>query len=109
VKLSEVEYTEFDTFIRFGTQHSRTNQESNCNQKNQALKKKNSEMEVEALDFAIAVTYWPRCSSQMCVLLAFHLPRRRELNFSVVKSRTRSKGGLHTDEAAVYGMSFGAR
>lgn len=101
MKLCEVEYTDFETCILFDTQNPRTNQESNCNQKNQALKKKNSEMEDEALDFLIAVTYWPRCSSQMCVLLAFHSPRRRELNSSVVRNRTRALGGLHTDEAAV--------
>ena len=97
MKLGEVEYTVFETCIRFDTQHPRTNQESNCNQKNEALKKKNSEMEDEALDFLIAVTYWPRCSSQMCLLLAFHPPRRRELNSGAVKSRTRAMGGLHTD------------
>ena len=90
MKLCEVEYTDFETCIRFDTQNPRTNQESNCNQKNQALKKKNSEMEDGALGFLIAVTYWPRCSSQMCVLLAFHPPRRLELNSSVVKGRTRA-------------------
>lgn len=66
-------------------------------------------MEDEALDFLIVVTYWPRCSSQMCVLLASHPPRRRELNSSAVKIRTRAIGGLHTDEPAVYGMSLGVR
>jgi hypothetical protein len=66
-------------------------------------------MEDEALDFLIAVTCWPRCSSQICVLLAFHPPRRRELNSSVPKSGTRAIGGLHTDEPAVYGMSLGIR
>jgi len=73
------------------------------------LKKKKWEMEDEALYFLIAVTYWPRCSSQMCLLLAFHSPRRRELNSDAVKRRTRVNGGLHTDEDAAYGMSLGVR
>jgi hypothetical protein len=66
-------------------------------------------MEDEALDFLIAVTYWPRCSSQMWGLLAFIPPRRREPNLSVVKSRTRAIGGLHTEEPAVYVMTLGVR
>ena len=110
MKLCEVECTAFETCIRFDTQHPRTNQESNCNQKNQGLKKKNSEMEDEALDFLIAsrigLDAQVRCAFG---LLAFDPPRRRELNSSVVKSRTRATGGLHTDEAAVYGISLGVR